>query len=202
MQISRLGTEDTPEIGRVLARAMFDDPLANYMLPDSADRARLLPVHLATLARYCTMFGEVYGAGSPLGGCALWLPPGETDITPERAEAAGLDGLEKAIGADAFARFFGVVEHTEDAHNKAMGQDHWYLQVIGVDPAAQASGLGQALLSPILARADKDGYPCYLETFAHNTIGYYQKRGFETVAAQVDPVSGLSFWTMKRPPGT
>ncbi|MFT7594907.1 MAG: ribosomal protein S18 acetylase RimI-like enzyme [Paracoccaceae bacterium] len=202
MKLLRLGVEDAPDVGRLLARAMMNDPLAAYMLPERSERKDLLPTHLGVLARYCAMFGEVYGLGAPLEGCAIWLPPGKTDVTPEKASAAGLGDLEKAIGAAAFARFFGVVEHTNYVHQKMAREDHWYLQVIGVDPEIQKSGLGQKLLQPILSRADKGGHPCYLETFAQGTIGYYEKLGFETAASETDPISGLSYWAMTRKPAT
>lgn len=200
MDMLKLGVDDAPDVGRVLARAMMDDPLAAYMLPDRLIRQELLPLHLATLARYCAMFGEVYGIGTPVEGCAIWLAPGKTDITPENASAAGLGDLDQVIGQDAFGRFFGVIEHTEDVHHKVISQDHWYLQVIGVEPSLQKSGTGRALLQPILTRADAGGHPCYLETFAQGTIDYYQNLGFETAAAATDPTSGLSYWAMTRAP--
>ena len=198
----KLDVEDSSHVGRVLARAMMNDPLAAHMLPDHQMRQDLLPLHLGALARYCALFGEVHGIGAPLEGCAIWLPPGQTDITSENASAAGLDDLEQIIGRDAFARFFGVIEHTEGVHHKVISQDHWYLQVIGVDPVVQKSGTGRQLLHPMLRRADAGGHPCYLETFAQGTIGYYQALGFDVATAETDRGSGLPFWAMTRAPAT
>lgn len=73
MELLRLGVDDAPDVGRLLARAMMDDPLAAYMLPDRSNRKDLLPIHLGTMARYCAMFGEVYGLGAPLEACAIRL---------------------------------------------------------------------------------------------------------------------------------
>lgn len=200
MKIAKLTSKDAPQAGVALAKAMMNDPLAGYFLPDPEDRKRLLPKHLAVLARYCILFGEAHAIGTSLESCAIWLPPGEAEITPERAEAAGMDQLAEVIGEQAVEKFFGVIEHMEGIHSEVVTDDHWYLQVIGVDPTLQKSGHGRALLSPIIRRADQTGHPCYLETFAQGTVGYYQKLGFDTVASGTEPSSGLAYWAMKREP--
>ena len=200
MKITKLTATDAAQAGITLAKAMMDDPLAAYFLPDPQVRKRLLPKHLAVLARYCILFGEAHAIGASLQSCAIWLPPRETEVTPERAEAAGMEQLAEIIGAQAIEKFFGVIEHMEGVHSKVMTDDHWYLQVIGVDPTLQNSGHGRALLLPILRRADQTGHPCYLETFAQGTVGYYQKLGFETVTSGIEPSSALAYWTMKREP--
>ena len=37
--------------------------------------------------------------------------------------------------------------------------EHWYLPVVGTRPGRRRSGLGSAVLAPVLARADADGVP-------------------------------------------
>ena len=56
----------------------------------------------------------------------------------------------------------------------------WYLALLGVDHDMQGQGVGSCILQPILARADAEQHPCYLET--------------------VEPRSGLRFWTFRREP--
>ena len=42
-------------------------------------------------------------------------------------------------------------------------EPHWYLPLIGVDPAHQSKGHGDALMRCALERCDRDKVPAYLE---------------------------------------
>jgi hypothetical protein len=56
-------------------------------------------------------------------------------------------------------------------------------------------------MGPILARADTDGVPCYLETMAVNNLAFYQRREFLVVDDAVQSVCQLRCWTLRRDPG-
>ena len=43
-------------------------------------------------------------------------------------------------------------------------EPHWYLPLIGVDPAHRGKGLGGALLSHALTACDREGSLAYLES--------------------------------------
>ena len=58
---------------------------------------------------------------------------------------------------------------------------HWYLPLIGVDPARQGQQLGDKLLAHALARCDADRLPAYLESSNPRNLGFYQRHGFETL---------------------
>jgi hypothetical protein len=53
----------------------------------------------------------------------------------------------------------------------------------------------------MLARADHERIPCYLETFLARNVPFYQRHGFKVVVEGTVPESGLAFWTMRREPG-
>ena len=57
------------------------------------------------------------------------------------------------------------------------GYPHWYLETMGVDPAAQRQGLGGRLLEPVLRIADRDRVDCYLETADPRNADYYPATG-------------------------
>jgi GNAT superfamily N-acetyltransferase len=44
------------------------------------------------------------------------------------------------------------------------GEPHWYLPLIGVDPAHQGKGHGDALMAYALQQCDRDHLPAYLES--------------------------------------
>ena len=52
---------------------------------------------------------------------------------------------------------------------------HWYLVLIGVDPARQGRGLGSLLLRAGLARVDQDGVECRLFTDQPRNVPLYQR---------------------------
>jgi len=193
-----LDTDDAEEVGHVLAAAMFNDPLATATFPEIEDREALLPLHLEALTRYCALFGQVHGLGDPLEAAASWLVPGDTEMTAERLVAAGLNTHAEVVGYEASERFFGVMEYLEGVHAEIIDRDHWILKVIGVSPDFQQGGYGAALLTPVLEEADQALQPVYLETFAAETVSYFENLGFEVMASDRDPVLGLKFWAMLR----
>lgn len=71
---------------------------------------------------------------------------------------------------------------------RAVPEPHWYLRLLGVDPA---HGLG---------RADAEGRPCFLETFAERTVPFHLGDGFELVVEDVEPTSGIRYQGFSRAP--
>ena len=195
-----LQEQDLDAAAEALARAFFDDPLQRYVFPDPEERRARSPGHFRPLLAYGLRYGEVLTTpGRPLGA-AVWLPPGATDVTPERAAETGLDRLPDALGAAAAERFFGVLDHLVPYHASDAPEPHWYTMVVGVAPEAQGRGIGRALLAPVLARADDAGHPCYLETAQPDNVAFYERLGFRVLRDVVEPVSGLRAWTFRRDP--
>ncbi len=184
----------------MLARAFQDDPLAIYMLPKEHDRARLLPAHFTAVVKYGHLAGEVWTTEGRVDGVAVWLPPGHVEMHQDRMEQAGLTKLPSIIGADAVMRFTKFLEYLDPLRKRDASALHWYAMVIGVDPEKQGKGVGSYLLQPVLARTDSDGRPCYLETVQLNNVPFYRKHGFQTIVEDVEPKSGLRFWTFRRDP--
>src|ERR687897_655873 len=62
----------------------------------------------------------------------------------------------------------------ERAHPR---EPHWYLAVLGTDPAHQNRGVGAALVGPVLAQCDAQGLGGYLESSKEHNIPYYRRFG-------------------------
>jgi ribosomal protein S18 acetylase RimI-like enzyme len=60
-------------------------------------------------------------------------------------------------------------------------EPHWYLPMIGVDPAHQGEGVGAALMTEALKAVDRDGLIAYLESSNPRNISLYQRYGFEVI---------------------
>ena len=198
MAIVRLEQSDLNTAAEALSRAFLQDPLQRYVLPDESERLRLSPHHFRPVLNYGLKFGEVFTTSGVPQGAAVWLPPGETNVTEERASEAGLDRISNDLGEQAAGRFFSVLEFLDPFHVADAKDPHWYVMVVGVDPSSQGQGLGRAILQPILDRADAGRHSCYLETAQPDNVGFYQYLGFRVVREIVEPTSGLSLWTFKR----
>ena len=69
---------------------------------------------------------------------------------------------------------------------------HWYLPLIGIDPAKQRRGYGSALLRHALERIDQERRGAYLESTNPANILHYQRHGFEVLGTiQVDDAPPL-----------
>ncbi|ORA59033.1 ribosomal protein S18-alanine N-acetyltransferase [Mycobacteroides franklinii] len=82
-------------------------------------------------------------------------------------------------------------------------EPEYEIHTIGVDLAYQKQGLGRRLLDALLAHADQDPGPVFLEVRTDNeaAIALYHGTGFETVGLRKRyyPGSGADAFTMKRP---
>ncbi|MEX2981196.1 GNAT family N-acetyltransferase [Streptomyces sp. C36] len=182
-------TGDTPEITRILARAFGDDPMMLWFFPDEDGREERLAEW------FDVMLTHKYG---PLGHCertdaaaAFWTPPGTAEQHPDEGTLARINGL---LG-DHVARLGEMLELVGEA---APQEPHWYLAVLGADPAAQGNGHGAALLLSGLAKADAAGLPVHLESSKQANIGFYERFGF-TVRCEIHvPGGGPTLWSMWR----
>ena len=200
--IVRLALDHVEEAGELLARAFHDDAFSRYVVPDPDERSDTLPFLYEVGVRYGALFGEVYAAraAGDLLGVAVWLPPGQHRASPERIAAAGFPELGELIDPEPLERFARLQAYVAEVHERDAPADHWYLTLVGVDPAHRRRGVGGALLRPVLARADHAGLSCYLETFAEENLAFYGRLGFAVVTAGTEQTSGVRFWTMRGDP--
>jgi ribosomal protein S18 acetylase RimI-like enzyme len=80
------------------------------------------------------------------------------------------------------------------------GRRHYYLWGLAVDPAHKREGIGTALLEPLLAKADAEKMPVYLETHDEKNVAYYQRKGFSLAKTARLPKTDISVWGMVREP--
>lgn len=128
--------------------------------------------------------GRAFEGGSAhhtadFSGAALWLRPG-IEMDAEAVVAV----LEKTLEPERFKTALKIFEQMGPYHP---AEPHWYLWMIGVDPAKQGRGHGKALLRYALDRIDKEGATAYLENSNPMNTRLYEQHGFEVVGKiQVD----------------
>ena len=200
--VVRLTEAQTSRAGEVLARSFFDDPMFAYIQPDRAERARTFPAFFAAAATYGLRAGEVYTTSGTVDGAALWIPPAPAAPQEDTRGSSGSTSPPSPLGDDAGERLRAVMTHFGELHRRAVPSPHWYLLILGVDPPRQGQGVGGQLLAPVLARADRDRLPCYLETMNPHNLPFYRRHGFGVVEDADFPGGGFHYWTMLRRPRT
>ena len=188
-----------PQAAAAAARSFHNDAMFTYIFPDPAARPRQLRRFLHVGLRYGVLYGEV--TTTPDGaGTALWLTPGQTEISPMRMVRSGMAALPLMIGLAAFRRFLTFASYGDEVHARLMQEPHWYLLNLAVDPPRQRQGVGSALLAPTLARADRAGQPCYLETNVPENLSFYARHGFAVAHEGRVSDGGPAFWALIRRP--
>ena len=185
---------DTGPVAASLARAFFDDPVMQYLVPDEASRrGRVSAFFEVAFAVQHLHHGACY-TDTDRAGAALWDPPGKWRMTVGEI----LRGSVKLIGSFRFnvPRALRILSAMERAHPR---NDHWYLAVLGTDPVHQGKGIGSALLQPILERCDHEGTGAYLESSKYSNIAFYRRHGFE-VTGEIALPGGPRVWPMWRDP--
>jgi len=184
-----------PALAQMLARAFFDDPVAEWACRPDRLRPRMLERFNATRLRQLLGDNEIWTADGS-ASVAMWAPPGRWRTT--LAEDLAL--LSAQLHPRLIARMALVVRGLvgiERVHPKE--PPHWYLAVLGTDPPAQGQGLGSAVLRPVLEQCDADGVAAYLESSKERNIAFYARHGFR-VTSELTLPRGPKMWAMWRDP--
>jgi GNAT superfamily N-acetyltransferase len=149
--------------------AFSSDPAARWLYADPHAFFENFP-------RFVRVFGGKafeHGSAHQIGGsaAALWYPPG---AQPDEAALVAL--IENTAKGAAKDTVFAVLEEMGRFHPS---EPHWYLPLIGTDPARQGKGYGSALLRHALAICDQEKMPAYLEATSARSVPLYQRHGFE-----------------------
>lgn len=176
----------------VLARAFRDNPMnveihgPNLRRRIQANRAGLRSIVLDSAE---LIDSRVIALDGRLVGGFLLAPP-ELPVlpTPHFLRQVGCFFQQ---GARAMDRWGAVTQR--------LGQErplypHWYLAVLGIEPAEQGKGLGGRLLDSIFETVNARPAPLYLECDQPSSVEFYLQRGFEVRSEQA--VNGVQTWCL------
>jgi ribosomal protein S18 acetylase RimI-like enzyme len=166
-------TADADLVATIAAEGFFDDPVLSWVLQDDATRLDLLHLLFGFLTQ------DMLGAGGRVdlaaeASAALWHVPGHD----HHREADPSDGTLADLGRytpDEIDRLSILDATMQATHPHA---PHWYLSLVSTRPTHQSRGLGAAVLQPVLAVADAEGMPCYLESTNPRNRTLYRRQGF------------------------
>lgn len=180
-----LSASRAADAGEVLAASHADYPAFQILFGDRDRRRDILEVFMTATSRDAARHGLALAAEDDLGmlGVGLWMPPGTFPLTAVRkarmTPAMLRIGWRAPTALPRFARVGATLERSLPT------EPVWYLQVLGVRPRGQRSGIGRRLMEPGLARADEARLPCHLHTSDPANIAYYQRFGFEVAQREI-----------------
>jgi GNAT superfamily N-acetyltransferase len=191
--------EDLDLLARIAGEGFYDDPVMSWALRDDARRLGQLTVMFRGWAEDCLPErGHVLVADD--SSACFWRDPSFDHHADADEGADGADGADDAPPPGLFdddeAARFGVLRTA--MHEAHPTEPHWYLNVVSTLPQARSRGLGAAVLAPIIARADADGSPCYLESTNPRNRTLYYRHGFEDMGDihLDDAVSMRQMWRL------
>jgi ribosomal protein S18 acetylase RimI-like enzyme len=193
--VRRATAADVPQLGRMLARAFFDDPVATWAFPPDELREAALERFQATRVRQLLADEEVWTADDH-SSAALWAPPGRWKTTIRQDAALMPCFARPRLVARAPLVTVGWLRLASKHPAEPL---HYYLAVLGTDPDRQGEGLGSALIQPVLEQCDRDGVGAFLESSKESNINFYARHGFR-VLQEVRLLSGPPMWKMWRDP--
>jgi Acetyltransferase (GNAT) family len=175
----RIRPEERDESLRTLVEAFRTDPQLRWYFPDDARYDVGAPRFFGVLLDTRIEGGEVW-VMPDLSAVSLWIPPGGNLLGPDVVEARY---AEAVVGLPAPAP--GRITATDDLVDMLLPREpHWYLGVVATRLASRERGLASAVLAPVLAAADRGGFPVALETSTPRNVEYYTRRGFATLGSR------------------
>jgi ribosomal protein S18 acetylase RimI-like enzyme len=184
------------KLSAVMAKIFQNDPMFVHLISDPASReARTEQAFRLFLERIYLPHQECYTLGTILGG-AMWLPPGKHKPSIWQ-QLMLLPSILPIVGLSGGLRAMHDLNQMEKMHPK--GTPHWYLGFVGVSPSDQGTGIGSALLRPVLERCDAERIPAYVENSNERNHSFYMKNGFKVVT-ECDIHKGPHLWGMWRAP--
>jgi GNAT superfamily N-acetyltransferase len=188
--IRRATPADAARVAELIATAFAPLAVACWLVPEPAERPRVLAANLRIFVDHAIEYGHV-DLIEEAPAAAVWFH--RTGPLPEPADYD--DRVAAACGR--WTDRFRVLDSLfEDNHP---GEPHHHLALLAVQPERQGGGLGSVLLRREHAELDASAIPAYLEASSARSRDLYLRHGYE-VGEPFRLPDGTPLWPMWRPP--
>ncbi|KAF5664078.1 hypothetical protein FHETE_7243 [Fusarium heterosporum] len=192
--------------GSALAQAFATDAMSQYVLDgdDMADYSdeQKWKLHVDYMT-YMVAAHCYKGVVTAIG-----LAPGQQMDDWWTSIRSGMWKLNYQLSAEGRRRYYNemlpVLDQTKEDIMGKRNKECYYLVYIGTKPNAQGRGYAGKLIRDMVAKADAEQRPMYLESSTERNNGYYAKFGFEVkrdVVFEGGP-EPITMWIMVREPQT
>jgi ribosomal protein S18 acetylase RimI-like enzyme len=197
-ELLRLTLKERDAGAAVLGRAFSEYELLRYYFHEQTQRRAAAHTFASISLSVCLKYGEVYASSEKLEGVAAWLPPGKSPFGVRQVIRSVPFSTLVRFGHQGAGRMRAFGRFVDNLHRKLVPYPHWYLEIIGVDPAYQGQGFSSRLLRPLLERIDCERMPCFLETNTEKNVAIYRRFGFEVVSEDKLPGTEVTTFAMLR----
>nr|WP_114947378.1 GNAT family N-acetyltransferase [Microvirga calopogonii] len=170
--VQTAGIDDQSRLVAAIVLAFSVDPAARWTYPAPENYLKHFPDLVRIFGGPAVERGTAHFIGDAQAA-ALWLAPG---VQPD--EDALMGHFQRTLPEEDQDTLFAVFERMGQYHPD---EPHWYLPLIGVNPAQQGKGYGSALLKHAIRLCDEDGTLAYLESSNPKNIPLYQRHGFQVL---------------------
>ena len=185
-------------LGEVLADAFAEDPVFAWLIPPQLQgREGRMRTFFTSMSRSYLRRGKPCYLTGDASAAALWAAPGDWAMPLSQVI------LEAAPSGLAFRRRLFLALRTQlqiERLHAGQSPPHWYLGYLGTRRGRQGQGLGTRMLREVLAGADDDGRPAYLESSNERNLTLYERNGFRVVGELQALGHGPTIWRMWREP--
>lgn len=195
MQVATAAISDVEQAVICLAAAFAEDPITGFLLQAGPNYPQRVTQFFSLLMRARLALNmpvlvarDAAGIRGALMGNTAAPPPWPSDLEDE------WDRLNLSFpGFNDRAALY-----DEIAQKSKPPAPHYYLGVIGTDPAVHGLGVGTRLLMSFCDLSDSDRLSSgvYLETANPSNVGFYQRAGF--VVTGQGSLSSATLWCMFR----
>ncbi|MEV0841579.1 GNAT family N-acetyltransferase [Actinocatenispora sera] len=180
--IATAGRADADRLTRLLSDAFLLGDLADWLVPDLAQRREIYPRYWAIIARHALAGAATVDVTDAGSAAALWYAAGggEPDLVPGDYDAL----LASACGRHV-DRFAALDRAMHDAYPDRPG--YAYLGFVGVTPERQRAGLGAALLDHRHRQLDRAGSAAFLIASSAGSARLYRRLGYRPAGPDIRP---------------
>ena len=197
-RIRLLSLADIDRAVYVQSAAFQNDPLWQYLIPNSEKRAVMLPKFFFVFMKVSIICRQAYGVSNPAEGVAIWCSPQQKRFEFSGFFAASLPKLVFSGFLQTFFRALKAFIQIETMQKTFASEPHYYLNTLAVSPESRGKGVASKLVRPFLEKADKEYVGAYVETMNPKNVELYEHYGFRPVGSCTAPSTGFSIWAFYR----
>lgn len=187
MEYRRVGTGEAERCAALAERAFRGDPFFRAAGGSEEGFRLLLGLLVRAWLESQTAFAAVEGGRSV--GLALVGSPDTAAISVRDCVKLGAGRVVRACGLGRMLDFLGASACFDRAFDRIAGPKH-YLTLLAVEPERQGLGIGSAMLRECIVPSLREAGTLCLNTSEERNRGFYQKSGFEEIAAAERRVGG------------
>lgn len=184
--------DPAPYVG-LLVDAFLDDPFFRALWPDRGRYAEAAREWFATDLRQLAGDARFWAIGDG-AGLTCWVDGDEL------AAPGDYDELQAVIDRTAGSRGAGAMDHLRSVEAAVPAVPHLVCVYVAVHPSARGRGLGQRLVEPRLAEADRRALPVHLTSTNPRNLSFYDCLGFRPLGASRSDPTLPPIWSMWRDP--